>query len=180
MARKRNEWGTKGEEIFADMTRRGLTAGEISAALKAAGISGASPATVQRRQREVLGPRKISAVGTPDAPARPAVLDDVPEDAEELSGATPSELDWWLAEVKQAYEVAKGGQDEEGRPLPSNPAAMASLAARATALLEAKRKASPPVFVDPNDALDIRESAERARKLFHETLHNIISNRGIA
>jgi hypothetical protein len=180
MARKRNDWGPKGEEIFADMTRRGLTAGEVSAALKAAGISGASPATVQRRQREFLGPRRVSASPVEAPASRPTVLDDVPEDAEELAKASASELDWWLGEVKQAYERAKGGEDEDGHPLPGNPAAMASLAARATALLEAKRKASPPVFVDPNDALDIREAAERARKLFHETLHNIIGNRGLS
>lgn len=180
MARKRNEWGPKGEEIFADMTRRGLSASEISGALKAAGIAGASPATVQRRQREMLGPRRMSSGSAEVPPSRPTVLDDVPEDDEELARASATELDWWLAEVKSAYERAKGGEDEDGRPLPGNPAAMASLAARATALLEAKRKASPPVFVDPNDALDIREAAERARKLFHDTLHNIIGNRGIA
>ena len=71
-----------------------------------------------------------------------------------------------------------GPRERDGNPIPANPAVLASLAARATALLEAKRKAAPPVYVDPNDALDIVEAAGRARRLFHDTLSNIIGNRG--
>lgn len=182
MPRKRNEWGPKGDQIFADMTRRGLPAGEIAAAMKVAGVSGASKATVERRQRETVGPRRNSAHALESAAAptsRPAVLDTVPEAAEELEAASLGDLDWWLAEVYAAALVAKGTKDDEGNVVGCNPAVLASLAARATALLEAKRKASPPVFVDPNDAFDIREAAAKGRALFFETLENIIANRGL-
>ena len=181
MARNRNDWGPDGEAIFADGAKRGLTAREIAAAMQAVGVKGASSATIQRRLREKLGPRATSKVPLPtvaDPPARPVALDDIPEDEETLSSASTTELDWWLSEVKRALVNAKGGTDTDGNPIPANPAVLASLAARATALLEAKRKAAPPVYVDPNDALDIVEAAGRARRLFHDTLSNIIGNRG--
>lgn len=183
MARNRNEWGPDGEAIFADGAKRGLTAREIATALSAAGVRGASTATIQRRLREKLGPRATSKVPLPvvaDPPSRPVALDEIPDDEEELSHAGATELDWWLSEVKRALEQAKGGTDTDGNPIPANPAVLASLAARATALLEAKRKAAPPVYVDPNDALDIREAADRAHRLFHETLRNLIGNRKLA
>jgi hypothetical protein len=174
MARKRGNWGPKGEEILADGAKRGLGAPEIASLLAAAGVKGASQATVQRRLRDHLGARRSSkssavAKAVPMASPIPSVvLDAVPSDPEDMAEATPAELDWWLAEVKEAFEQAK---------IDGNTAAQASLAARATALLEAKRKSAPPEVVDPNDALDIREAAARGRALFFSTLENLIGNR---
>ena len=84
----------------------------------------------------------------------PAVLSSIPEDPATLDAATPGELDWWLSEVKLAFEAAKGAD---------NVAAQASLAARATALLEAKRKSAPPPVVDPNENPDFVALAKAFR-----------------
>ncbi len=65
------------------------------------------------------------------------------------------QLSWWLAEVKLAFGAAKTA---------GNIAAQASLAARATALLEAKRKSAPPPIVDPNDNPDFIAMAANFRE----------------
>jgi hypothetical protein len=69
-----------------------------------------------------------------------------------LDEAPPETLAWWLAEVRASFDVAKAD---------GNIAAQASLAARATALLEAQRKATPPTPVDPNEHPDLVAAAER-------------------
>ena len=93
----------------------------------------------------------------------------MPEDPEALEGAPADQLSRWLARVERAAaEAEKHG----------NLAVVAALTARATALLEAQRKAAPPPVNDPNEAPDMVEAADRARRLFHDTISNIIGNRG--
>ena len=41
---------------------------------------------------------------------------------------------------------------------------------------EHRRKIAPPPVEDPNEAIDIRAAAERAKLLDLETLENIIAN----
>jgi hypothetical protein len=59
-------------------------------------------------------------------------------------------------EIREAFERAK---------VDGNIAAQASLAARAVAVLEARRKAAPPEAADPNAYPDLVEAAERCKAL---------------
>lgn len=61
MAGKRLAWGERGDAIFADGLARGLSGDEISAALRRAGVRGASPASVKRRLQERRGPVRTSS-----------------------------------------------------------------------------------------------------------------------
>ena len=154
------------------MAKEGASAKAIATALSADGVPGASEASVGRRLRERLGDRRagksVGQVGA--APlAEDGAPSDIPTAPDELAEAPLEQLSWWLDEVREAFEKAKGV---------GNIAAQAALAARATALLEAQRKGAPPPAVDPNDALDIRLAAQKGRALFFETLENIIENRG--
>jgi hypothetical protein len=183
MARKRTDWdeGTWGK--FRAMVNAGLSANEIASKLTAEGVPGASPATVGRRAREILGARQSRGPVAPSAPvaappspaSTPVVeaveesLEDVPEDPAELEGAPADQLKRWLSRVERAAAAA----EKHG-----NLAVVAALTARATALLEAQRKAAPPPARDPNESLDMVQAAELARTKLRTTLDNIIGNRG--
>lgn len=90
------------------------------------------------------------------AKAAPALLAGIPSDPDELAEAPLAQLDWWGLEIREAFERAK---------LDGNIAAQASLAARAVAVLEARRKAAPPEAADPNAYPDLVEAAERCKAL---------------
>lgn len=183
MARKRTDWNEGTWTNFRAMVNQGLSAHEIAEKLTAQGVVGASRATVGRRAREILGARQSRGPVAPAAttsakvspPSPPSVepsaesLEDVPEDPAELEGAPADQLPRWLSRVERAAAAA----ERHG-----NLAVVAALTARATALLEAQRKAAPPPVNDPNEAPDMVEAADRARRLFHDTLRNLIGNRG--
>ncbi len=180
------QWPPEIEAKFAKLAREGLSARKIATSLKAMGAEGASVATVGRRLRERLGPRRSgktvesapvavpkvqkSAPVPPVPPASDGAPGDLPDEPAELDASPAEQLDWWLVQVRAAFERAKIGD---------NVAAQASLSARATALLEAKRKGSPPAVADPNEALDIKAAAERGKRLMFETLENLIANRAL-
>ena len=84
------------------------------------------------------------------------MLPGIPSDPDELAEAPLAQLDWWGLEIREAFERAK---------LDGNIAAQASLAARAVAVLEARRKAAPPEQADPNAYPDLVEAAERCKAL---------------
>ena len=172
MAPPKAKWPPKAQRKFDRMAKGGASAKAIAAALSADGVPGASEASVGRRLRAVLGDRRAGkSVGQVAAAplAEDGAPSDIPTAPDELAEAPLEQLTWWLDEVKVAFEMAKKA---------GNVAAQASLAARATALLEARRKGAPPPAIDPNDALDIRLAAQKGRALFFETLENIIENRG--
>ena len=172
MAPPKAKWPPKAQRKFDRMAKEGASAKAIATALSADGVPGASEASVGRRLRAVLGDRRAGkSVGQVAAAplAEDGAPSDIPTAPDELAEAPLEQLTWWLDEVKVAFEMAKKA---------GNVAAQASLAARATALLEARRKGAPPPAIDPNDALDIRLAAQKGRALFFETLENIIENRG--
>ena len=149
MARKKTEWTPAEQAKFSAMVRRGLPAVEIAAELTRLGVRGASHSTVTRRMRELKGsrPRALEAEAVPVA--------GVPDDPAAVEAAPVAMIDVWLTRVDQAYRAA----EDDG-----NLAVQASLAARATALLEARRKASPPPAVDPNELPDLVAAAEATKK----------------
>jgi hypothetical protein len=191
MPRKKREWPATVERKLGTLVRKGLTAAEIAAQLTADGVPGASVATVGRRMRdlrgtvratkaaskpvapELAGKAKADAAKVTTAPKEPVarVLSDVPEDAAELDAAPMAQIDLWLERIDGAWATAE---------LDNNLAAQASLAARATALLEAKRKGSPPPVQDPNDAPDLIDAAKTAREKIMRKLEQAIERKAAA
>lgn len=178
MPRKRTEWPASAERKLGGLVRKGLTAAEIAAQLTADGVPGASVATVGRRMRELRGvvraTKQAKAAPVAEAPAAvepvARVLADVPEDADELDAAPMAQIDLWLERIDGAWAAAERD---------SNLAAQASLAARATALLEAKRKGSPPPVQDPNDAPDLIDAAKTAREKIMRKLEQAIERKAV-
>lgn len=157
MARKKTEWPTSAERKFARLAKKGASAQEIARELGADGVVGASAATVGRRLRELFGDRRAGK-GSPDPAAEAASSapgDGAPPDiptADELAQAPLEQLSWWLDEVREAFEKAKGA---------GNIAAQAALAGRARDFLAAIQKHSPPDPPDLNTAPDMIATAER-------------------
>jgi hypothetical protein len=136
-----------GAQILA-MARQGRSERAIVAAL---GPGAPSRATVRRYIDRMAAEKPPKA-----APASDRALPGIPSDPDELAEAPLAQLDWWGLEIREAFERAK---------LDANIAAQASLAARAVAVLEARRKAAPPEQADPNAYPDLVEAAERCKAL---------------
>lgn len=169
MARKAKPFSAAAEAAMLAKMRSGGTVAEVAKAGSQAGGRPISTTAAHRWVTERRSPiratkakankaasaAKKRPAAAPAAPASaPAVLASIPDDPATLDAATPGELDWWLSEVKLAFEAAKSAD---------NVAAQASLAARATALLEAKRKSAPPPVVDPNENPDFVALAKEFR-----------------
>jgi len=100
-----------------------------------------------------------------EAAARaPALPDEVPDDADE------SALAGLHARASAALRVAE---------LAGDFSAFASFGRLLVSIEEHRRKIAPPPVEDPNEAIDIRAAAERAKLLDLETLENIIANAAI-
>lgn len=136
-----------GAQILA-MARQGRSERAIVAAL---GPGAPSRATVRR-----YIDRMAAEKPTKPAPGSDRTLPGIPSDPDELAEAPLAQLDWWGLEIREAFERAKSD---------GNIAAQASLAARAVAVLEARRKAAPPEAADPNAYPDLVEAAERCKAL---------------
>lgn len=140
-----------GAQILA-MARQGRSERAIVAAL---GPGAPSRATV-RRYIDRMGAEKAPQQAPKPAPKSDRTLPGIPSDPDELAEAPLAQLDWWGLEIREAFERAK---------LDDNIPAQASLAARAVAVLEARRKAAPPEAADPNAYPDLVEAAERCKAL---------------
>lgn len=140
-----------GAQILA-MARQGRSERAIVAAL---GPGAPSRATV-RRYIDRMAAEKAPAKAPKPAPGSDRTLPGIPSDPDELAEAPLAQLDWWGLEIREAFEKAKGV---------GNIPAQASLAARAVAVLEARRKAAPPEQADPNAYPDLVEAAERCKAM---------------
>ena len=140
-----------GAQILA-MARQGRSERAIVAAL---GAGAPSRATV-RRYIDRMAAERREASPPKAAPGSDRTLPGIPRDPDELAEAPLAQLDWWGLEIREAFERAKAD---------GNIAAQASLAARAVAVLEARRKAAPPEAADPNAYPDLVEAAERCKAL---------------
>lgn len=134
------------------MARAGRSERAIVAAL---GPGAPSRATV-RRYIDRMAAERREASPPKAAPGSDRTLPGIPSDPDELAEAPLAQLDWWGLEIREAFERAKSD---------GNIAAQASLAARAVAVLEARRKAAPPEAADPNAYPDLVEAAERCKAL---------------
>ena len=123
--------------------------------MAALGAGAPSRATV-RRYIDRMAAEKPTKGPTKPAPGSDRTLPGIPSDPDELAEAPLTQLDWWGLEIREAFERAKSD---------GNIAAQASLAARAVAVLEARRKAAPPEAADPNAYPDLVEAAERCKAL---------------
>lgn len=143
-----------GAQILA-MARQGRSERAIVAAL---GAGAPSRATVRRYIDRMAAEKRDAAPqqAPKPAPKSDRTLPGIPSDPDELAEAPLAQLDWWGLEIREAFERAK---------LDGNIPAQASLAARAVAVLEARRKAAPPEAADPNAYPDLVEAAERCKAL---------------
>ncbi len=145
MPRKQTKFSTQVLERMREGQRCGKSAGEIAAELKAAGVKGASKATVFRRLRDL----QRAAVTPPELPGSP---DEIPE------GADVETLDHWIAVAKTMGEQAQRDK---------NIAAIGAMGRLVATLLEHRRKAAPKHVDDPNDSLDMIAAAKKAREILH-------------
>jgi hypothetical protein len=142
--------------------RVGVAAGTVNNVAKA--LRGGSTSTVKRpRRAKATAPAAPASAPAPPAPA-PAKVDEldpteVPDEVPEATGL--AEAHRWLAIVNRARERAEADK---------NWGAVASLAAKATALLEHIRKATPVAKADPNENPDMIKARELARATFHKLI----------
>lgn len=165
MPRKKREFSAKVEAQISAMATAGGTAQAISKALRAAGVKGASPATVGRRLRElrrgVTTPRAGSRAELRAAYASPEQTDSpLPETPEAIpEGTALSQIERWLKRAEAMGKIAVEKGDLAG---------MGQMGRLTSALLEAKRKATPPDKDDPKDNPDMGAAAARARATLHK------------
>jgi len=168
MSRKRTKIGHAADAEIKARTARGESAETI---FEAIGRVISTP-TIRRRQAELRSNAPKADAGTPrSAPARPAgsgippkgrlpdeATDDVPEEVPADASAT--DLDRWITRLE------KGATKAEAQ---GNLAALASIAAKVTALMALRHRSAPLPKADPNENPDMKALAavgrERLRKL---------------
>lgn len=160
MPRKRNDFTPKDEKRLAGLMASGGTALSISKAMLAAGVKGASPATVGRRMRELRGdvaPKRV-AKSSATPPSDYAMSDDsivsdspLPSSPEEIpAGTALSQIERWLKRAEAMGKAAVGKGDLAG---------MGQMGRLTSALLEARRKATPVEKDDPTESPDMQKLA---------------------
>lgn len=163
MGRKRIELGPDANaQIVAGMVR-GASADELALQFKV------SRPTMQRRMRELRGKvpearekavaQKMVTPSTLSRAAATAPTDDDASDVEAFGDATLKQIDEWLAVAKRKAEEAAATQNAEEH---------ATYMRMVIALLEARRKATPPPKIDPNESPDMIELAKQAREKLHK------------
>lgn len=172
MARKRTDLGARVEKKIAALLARGGTAESIAKALRAGGFTGVSARTIGRRMRELRGdvaPKRVSATAarraeyaTTEGAAAPDSRDDAPLPT--TPEAIPEDTD--LAQIERWLERAES-MGKKAVTL-GDLAAMGQMGRLTSALLEAKRKATPPEKQDPLDQPDMLAAAARARAMLHK------------
>lgn len=177
MARKPNELGASANAKIKALMQRGGTAESIARELAAAGVKGASRATVGRRMRELRGNVRVGRVRAtkktarapvePDLPVESDTLEDppLPTNAEEI----PEGLSLALLYRLRAKAEAAGEHALKRKDL----ATFGAMGRLVTAVSEAIRKATPPAPPDPNEHPDMLALAERVRKDLHELLDKV-------
>lgn len=171
MGRKRNELGPEVEERIKALIRRGGTAASIEKLLKNEGVEGISVRTVGRRIREIRGDMKAERARKkkPTSPAPAArskrstpPLPTTPEAIPE--GADLEMIDQWIQMAQRAAREAE---------VDGNLAGMGQMGRLTTALLEAKRRATPPDAPDPNDRPDMKALGEQVEARFMKMIDEI-------
>jgi hypothetical protein len=160
------------EEIRAyvlDRGRAGVSAEAIAAELKARGAEGWSRPTVGRFLREQIGSRRARKSSNHMLAAEPVEPEAELAPPELPAGAALAEIEDLLVVARRQLAAAEAA---------SNGALCASLIARATALLEAKRKATPEPPPDPNTDPDMIRLGEQVRVRLYKRLDDALKKRG--
>jgi len=163
MPRKRSDFSAAAEKRLIALMAAGGTAATISKALLAAGVKGASSATVGRRMRELRGdvaPKRVLAPrgARADRRAEYATPDDsivgdspLPSTPEEIpEGTALSQIERWLKRAESMGKIAVEKGDLAG---------MGQMGRLTSALLEAKRKDTPIEKEDPTESPDMQKLA---------------------
>lgn len=172
MARKPTDFGSNVDAEIVARTARGESAETIASAL---GLP-KQVRTIRRRQAQLKGkvpsaqvspsrPRVEAAGSSNVAPNTTPETTDVPED---VPSDTPAEqLDRWIKRL----EVGAAKAEDDG-----NLAALASIAAKVTALMALKHRSAPLPKADPNENPDYielaRQGEERLLTLIRGTFKN--------
>ena len=146
MGRKRIELASAIEAQIAARTARCESATTIYEALGRV----VSVSTIARRQNELKGK-------TPSIASVQVAPSDAPEDVPESipDSAQPEDLDRWIKRLEKG--AAKAEAD-------GNLAALASIAAKVTALYALKHKSQPLPKPDPSENPDMKELAAKGRE----------------
>jgi hypothetical protein len=164
MPRKRNELGPNVEGQIAEFMKVGRTAQHIFETLSAQGVRGISVATITRRMREIRAGLRSSRAA-PSAPESSEDLD-LPESPESIGADTPLEiLDQWIAHVARLGRKAAAADDLDG---------IGKMGRLSAALLEARRKATPPPVADPNDSPDMVALGALVAEKFHSMISRVV------
>lgn len=144
------------DAVIRAMVARGATARQIAAA------TGIKPRTAARRKEEALAAAKPARAASakrrpPAAPVEP-VDPPLPPSPEAIpDGADPGTIDRWIKRAEELAEIASNAGEVDG---------FVKMGRLSTALLEHKRKATPPTLPDPNDNPDmVALGAEVAARL---------------
>jgi AcrR family transcriptional regulator len=135
------------------LSSRGLGQAEI------AKIVGVGVGTVNNYLKSKGTAQPAPPPAPPSEPAPVEVPDSIPE------GIDLGTVDKWLRNIEEAASEAKAAKDFN---------AMSSLMAKFTALLEHRRKATPPAPPDPNLNPDFVEAARRARERLHKLIDTAV------
>lgn len=162
MPRDKKPLSARDEKRLQALMAAGGTAQTISKALRAKGAKGPSAATVGRRMRELRGdvaPRRVARSSASDradyAMSDASIVGDTPLPAspEEIpEGTALAQIERWLARAEAMGKVAVSKGDL---------AAMGQMGRLTSALLEAKRKATPLEKEDPTEGPDMVKLAQQ-------------------
>lgn len=163
MPRKRNDLGPVVEGQILEFMKVGRTAAHIFETLSAQGVKGISVATITRRMRELRAGMRSPRSVPPDPESDTAI--DIPESPEQIGADTPLEiLDNWIATVARLGRKAAAVDDLDG---------IGKMGRLSAALLEARRKATPPVAADPNDNPDMVALGALVAEKFHKMINQV-------
>lgn len=160
--------GLSADEISKRLTKEGVpSASRSSVDAKRRAMIGSQRASAKALRGSAGGKAKTPAAGKgaprlvpPGSPPSPVVppsaadldeLADIPDDPSQLDGATPHELDMWIARANATYERALSAE---------NLSVQVASIGKAKELLDAKRRSTPPTPPDPNEQPDMIRLAE--------------------
>lgn len=174
MARTRTEFSQATEDQIRALMARGGTARSISETLTAAGVKGASRATIGRRMVELRRGRPgfaaalAAAGGAPsEPPPAPDSAGALPPTEDEVRGADPATLASLLERARKAGAIAAA----EG-----NLAGIGAMGRLELQIQVEMRKATPPAVPDPNEDVDmVRLGAEVAARL-HKLVDQVLED----
>lgn len=148
------------DEAIRAMVARGATAKQIAA------LTGMTPRTAARRKEEALAAAKPARAASakrrpPPAPVE-AVDPPLPPSPDAIpDGADPGTIDRWIKRAEELAELASNAGEVDG---------FVKMGRLSTALLEHKRKATPPAMPDPNDSPDMVKLGAEVGSRLHKLI----------